>query len=53
MNMFNDLSEIKNEILRLFDISAHRAAPISVSVTLGHMSAEHCKSYNSGGLVHW
>ena len=31
---------------------AHRAAPISVSITLGHTSAECSESY-SRGLVHW
>ena len=30
----------------------HRAAPISVSITLGHTSAECSESY-SRGLVHW
>ena len=31
---------------------AHRAAPISVSITLGHTSAK-CSENYSRGLVHW
>ena len=31
---------------------AHRAAPISVSITLGHTSAK-CSGSYSRGLVHW
>ena len=32
---------------------AHRAAPISVSVALGHTSANAVKDTSGGGLVHW